>query len=115
MAFFKVKVGEALYELEKLTLGEARRLKREFGMESLEHFSPTDPDQLVGLLVLACKRRHPEWTDETVLRFVEGLDIEHIKPEAPEEAEPVPTPAATAAPEPAGVPVTTPPTSGVPS
>ncbi len=65
--FFKVKVGDEVYELDKLTLGEARRLKRDFGLTDLEAFNGTDPDQMVGLLFLSYKRSHPQLADDAIL------------------------------------------------
>lgn len=83
MAFFSVKVGEKTYELDRLTLGEARVLKREFGLSDLGSFSGTDPDQLVGLLYLARKRESPAMSHDEVLAEIEDLDIEAF--EAPKK------------------------------
>jgi hypothetical protein len=85
MAFFKVKVEDTTYELDKMTLGEARILKREFGLTDLSSFSGTDPDQLVGLLYLALKRENPAMTHDEALAEVEGLDIEGFETPAPDE------------------------------
>lgn len=74
--FFKVKVEDRLFELDKLTLGEARVLKKHFGLVNLSSFDGTDPDQLVGLLYLALKRERPDATHEDLLGEIEGLDIE---------------------------------------
>jgi hypothetical protein len=97
MAFFTAKVGEETYELDKLTLGDARLLKKQFGLVDMTEFSGTDPDQLVGLMFLAYKKANPGLTDETVLSHVENLDIEAFVTGTPEpEAETVdPTPAPT--------------------
>lgn len=59
---------------DKLTLGEARLLKREYGMEDFSNFNFFDPDQMVGLFVVAVKRAHPDWSDEDVLAKVEGVE-----------------------------------------
>lgn len=54
--FFKVKVDGKVYELDRLTLGDGRVLKRDFGLIDLETFSTTDPDQMVGLIALAISK-----------------------------------------------------------
>jgi hypothetical protein len=99
MAFFTAKVGEETYELDKLTLGDARLLKKQFGLVDMTEFSGTDPDQLVGLMFLAYKKANPGLTDETVLSHVESLDIEAFVTGEPDTAEAEtavdPTPAPT--------------------
>lgn len=91
--FFKDKAGDRVFELDKLTLGDARVLKREFGLEDMEDFSPTDPDHLVGLLYLCLRREQPNAAQEDLLGEIEDLDINAFD-EIPEE--PDPTPAAEA-------------------
>lgn len=97
--FFAVKIDGEAYELPKLTLGEARILKREFGLTDIGSFAPGDPDQLVGLLFLCLRRRRPTATTEELLAEVEALDIEAFEPADDEEAAPAaddPTPAGAA-------------------
>jgi hypothetical protein len=76
MAVLRMKLDGERYEIDpdKLTLGEARLLKREYGMEDFSNFNFFDPDQMVGLFVVAVKRAHPDWSDEDVLAKVEGIE-----------------------------------------
>jgi hypothetical protein len=62
-------------DLDKLTLGEGRFLKREFGMRSYNELDLLDPDadMIVGVLAVAMKRGHPELDDDEVIAKVEGL------------------------------------------
>jgi hypothetical protein len=94
--FFACKVGDKQYELPKLTLGEARILKKHFGLMQLEDMNPTDPDHLTGLLYLCLRREAPGATLEALLSRIDELDIEDfaMAESAPEE---VPTVAADAA------------------
>lgn len=62
-------------DLDKITLGEGRFLKREFGMQSyndLELLDP-DPDMIVGALAVAMKRHHPDLDEAEVIAKVESL------------------------------------------
>lgn len=93
--FFACKVGGEQYELPTLTLGEARTLKKQFGMEDLKEFSITDPDVLVGLLFLCLKRTRPGVPDVALLAEIERMDIETV--EEADTAEVDPTPAAPVA------------------
>jgi hypothetical protein len=76
MALLRIKLDGDKYEVDpdKLTLGEARLLKRDYGMEDFSTFNFFDPDQMVGLFVVAVKRAHPDWSDEDVLAKVEGIE-----------------------------------------
>lgn len=96
-AFFKARIGEHVYTLEKLTLGDARILKRDFGLEDMDEFSPTDPDTLVGLLYLCLKAERPLADRTALIAEVEALDIDAFSDET--EADEDPTPAAQAADE----------------
>lgn len=87
MAFFKCRVGDKTYELDKLTLGDSRLLKREFGLVDLEEFNTTDPDQLVGLLVICLKRERPSADLGALIAEVEAMDIEEFESVADEDAE----------------------------
>lgn len=78
MAFFRAKCGDKTYELDKLTLGDARVLKRHFGLDDVEFFNPTDPDQAVGLLVLCLQRERPEESLEVLTAEVEALDVDEF-------------------------------------
>lgn len=89
--FFACKVGDKRYQLEKLTLGEARVLRKQFGLEQIEDFNPTDPEQLAGLLYLCMKRENPGLPDALIMAEIDGLDVMEF--EAADEEE-VPTPAA---------------------
>lgn len=114
--FFRVKVGDRTFELDKLTLGEARVLKKEFGLKDLQAFSGADPDQLVGLLYLALLRENPALAHAEALAEVEGLDIESFGVADEDEPDPtvdVSTDGSTP-PETSGSPVTTPKTGGTP-
>ena len=92
--FFKCKVGDKTYELEKLSLGDARTLKREFGLADLEDLNPTDPDQLVGLIYLAIVKTTPDVQRAAALAEAEGIDVvEWIETAQDDEVEPDPTPA----------------------
>jgi hypothetical protein len=75
MALLKIKLDGELFEVEKLTLGEGRILKRDYGMSDLSEINLADPDQLVGMLSISMKRTHPELSEEEVLAKVEGLDF----------------------------------------
>jgi hypothetical protein len=98
MAFFKVVVSGKAYELDKLTLGDTRTLKRDFGLTDMENFSSSDPDQLVGLMFLAMSKERPNERPEKILRDIEAIDIldviEGIEDEDEDTSETDPTPAA---------------------
>jgi len=117
-AFFKCKVGGKAYELPKLTLGEARILKRDFGLDDLEYFNPTDPDHLTGLLYLCLKREKPDASHALLLAEVESLDVEEFEQSDPEtKAAPDPQPAVSDGGEQqpdSGSPETTPASDGNP-
>jgi hypothetical protein len=133
MALLRMKVDEETFEvdLDKLTLGEARLLKHDYGMSDLREFSFWDPDQMAGLFVIAVKRAHPDMSEADVLAKVEGVDagtvLEDLQKQveaAVQAAEQDPTPAgstdgtaseADLGPETAGSPETTPATAGAPS
>jgi hypothetical protein len=85
--FFKAKIAGKVYQLDKLTLGEARLLKREFGLSDLAYFSNTDPDVIVGLLAICIKRDDESLTMDQATEQAEALDIEDFdpNPDAPEE------------------------------
>jgi len=85
MAFFKVKIDGKTYELDRLTLGDARILKSRFGLEGMSLFSPDDPDHLAGLLVLALKRERPDTPLSELIAEIEDLDIESFSDESGEE------------------------------
>lgn len=76
--YFKVTVDGETYELDRLTLGEARVLKHEFDMHSLDLLDSTDPDHLIGLLYLAMRRKHPDRTREAIMASVEGIAFEDL-------------------------------------
>lgn len=97
--FFACKVGDRKFELPKLTLGEGRILKREFGLEQYEDFNETDPDQLVGLLYLCLKREKPDATHEELIAEVEAMDVHEFASTDDTEEDPT-----DAAPEAAEVP-----------
>lgn len=72
--FFACKAGDKQYELPKVTIGEARLLKRHFGLAQIEDLNPTDPDHLAGLLFLCLRRESPGVPMEKLLAEVEDLD-----------------------------------------
>lgn len=76
MAFFRAKIGEKVYELDKLTLGQARLMKRRFDLTDLEEFNIGDPDHMVGILTLCLQQERPAAELETLIAEVEALDIE---------------------------------------
>jgi hypothetical protein len=76
--YFKVKLDGQTYELDRLTLGEARILKHEFDMQSLELLDPSDPDHLIGLLYLAMRRKRPHDPRETLMAQIEGVSFEDM-------------------------------------
>lgn len=77
MAGLKFALDKEKYEidLDKVTLGEGRFLKQEFGMKSYEDLGlyDPDPDILVGLLAVCIKREHPEMSEADVLAKVEAI------------------------------------------
>lgn len=113
--FFACTVAGKKYELTKLTLGQARTLKREFDLADIEDLNPTDPDQLVGLIYLACIQAG--MTPEAALAEAEGIDIMTLEEAPSDEVEADPTPAveAPAVVSAAGDSETTPATSGTPA
>lgn len=98
MSFFKCKVGDETYELERLTIGDSRILKRDFGLSDLEHFNPGDPDVVAGLLTLAISKAKDIPISEAtkIADAVDFEDFESISDDEEEGAED-PTPAAEAA------------------
>lgn len=121
MAFFKAKVGDTLYELEKLTLGDSRTLKHKFGLADLTEFSSTDPDVIVGLLALAIRKADPSKTIDEAAAEADEIDFEDFvtmadakEPEA--DAAPLAVDAeVTSVPLASGSPETTPETPGQPA
>lgn len=77
MAGLKITIDKEKYEidLERVTLGEGRFLKREFGMESFQRLDllDPDPDLLVGVLAVCMKRKHPELDDGEIIAKIEAL------------------------------------------
>jgi hypothetical protein len=76
--YFKVKLDGQTYELDRLTLGEARILKHEFDMGSLELLDPSDPDHLIGLLYLAMRRKRPTEPRDALMAQIEGVSFEDM-------------------------------------
>jgi hypothetical protein len=76
MATLKMTLDSEKYtvDLDKITLGEARLLKDQYGMEGFDELNFFDPDQLTGLFVVAVKRAHPELSDKEILAKVEGIE-----------------------------------------
>lgn len=76
MALLRMKLDGEKYEvdLDKISLGEGRLLKREFGMDDFSDLNFFDPDQLVGLFVVAVMRAHPDMPYPDVLKKVEGIE-----------------------------------------
>jgi hypothetical protein len=77
MPGLKITLDGEKYEvdLDKVTLGEGRFLKSQFGMRSyseLDLLDP-DPDMIVGAIAVAMKRSHPELDDSEVIEKVESL------------------------------------------
>lgn len=119
---FKVKCGDTIYELDKLTLGDTRILKNHFGADDLENLPLKDPDIMAGLLAIAIMRADPNKSLLQATAEADSFDIQTIGgvPDEPTEADagPLADDAAEAvAPQPAetGAPETIPPTAGAPS
>lgn len=76
MAILEMRLDGEAYKVDpdKLTLGEALVLKREYGMADFTAFNFFDPEQMVGLFAIAVKRAHPELSEQDVLVKVEGLE-----------------------------------------
>ena len=76
----RIKTDAEVYEIDpdKLTLGEARTLKANYGLESLGLLDPLDPDVLTGLLVVAMKRSYPALDETEIRETVEALDAAKI-------------------------------------
>jgi len=77
MPGLKITLDGEKYELDldKVTLGEGRFLKSQFGMRSysdLDLLDP-DPDMIVGAIAVAVKRSHPELDDSEIIEKVESL------------------------------------------
>lgn len=123
MAFFKAKIGDTTYELEKLTLGDTRILKHKFGLTDLSEFSSTDPDVIVGLLALAIRKADPNKSIEQATAEVDELNFDDFTTVDDEKEVAAAAPLAPVAddsaaivePVPAGSPETTPATPGVPA
>lgn len=118
MAVLRMKLDGEKYELDldKITLGEAHILKREYGMEDFTTFNYFDPEQMIGVFVIAVRRVHPELSEEEVRAKVEALEngpifadinkqvqdaVEKRKPTIEKLKKVVPPPAAGATPVPA--------------
>jgi hypothetical protein len=80
VALIEIKLDDRTYEIDpdKITLGEARVLKRDYGMESLGSLNFGDPDQMVGMLVMAIRRESPDLSEADVQAKVEDLDFVQI-------------------------------------
>lgn len=106
MALLKMQLDGEDYQvdLDKLTLGEARRLKLQAGMKDLSQFNFFDPEQMVTLFAIAVKRKHPDMDEADVLAKIEELDAteilqkftEQIEADAAKEEAEDPTAAVTA-------------------
>lgn len=115
MALIKVKVGDKVYELDRLTLGEGAALKRRFGVTDLDKFDPRDPETLFGLMTLAIAK-----TDGISLKDAEDIAADIDLSDLSSVDEPVedPTPAAvdavaTVAPDTSGSSETLPSVPGI--
>lgn len=85
--FFRVKVGERIYELERLTLGDGVTLKRDFGLTDLENFNPADPETVLGLMTIAIARTDGLTISEA-RKQAEDIDLADFAPleaDAPED------------------------------
>lgn len=119
--FFSATIDGHRYELKKLTLGDARLLKRRFGLDDLEDLNPTDPDQLVGFLYLALTKEDPTLAHDVALERAENVDFADLmeaeaEPEPEERSAPLDEADAPGVPEKApGSRATTRKSSGTPS
>lgn len=104
----------------RLTLGDGKVLKRDFGLQDLGKINMADPDILCFLLERNYHREHPEATPEEVKNHVESLDFFSFE-DLNKKDETDPTPAGTGSPVASasnttdGAPATTLESSGVPS
>jgi len=122
MAFFKAKIGDTVYELDKLTLGDTRILKHKFGLSDLSEFSSTDPDVIVGLLSLSIRKANPALSIEQAAAQADEINFDDFTQvdDEKEVADAAPlapvadASAATVSPEPSGSPETTLETPGTP-
>lgn len=74
MAFFKVTVDDKVYEVEKLTFGDARLIKRECGI-TMDSFELDDPDYFVALVALAMLKERPMAKFADLVAEVEAWDL----------------------------------------
>ena len=106
-AAFKVQVDDKVFVLDRITLGDWRMFKTEFGLtasdivttitddkgESVEILNIEDPNVLVGLIVAALHHERPYASVPDLIAEVEGLDMSGISfPQAQAEGEDEPDP-----------------------
>lgn len=72
---FKLDGTLYLVDLDKMTSGEARILKHEYGMENVLDYELLDPDILAGLMLIAIRRTAPDLTDDEIRAKVDEVDI----------------------------------------
>lgn len=63
---------------DKLNLGEAYRMKSEFGLQALGDLSVWDPEQLLGFATIAVQRANPDMAPEDARRKAETVDMTPI-------------------------------------
>lgn len=97
MSAMKFKLSGQVFDV-KLTLGDGKILKKDFGVTDLTKLNMGDVDILSFILRQNYGREHPEMPQDQVCEFVDGLDFFSFedlnKAEADADAQD-PTPAAT--------------------
>ncbi len=99
-AAFRIRAAGKDYELARLTLGDMALLRRDYGLRSLSDLDPSDPQQLIGLMLLAEAHRVPDRPVADIKAELEAIDISTFEVQ-PAPVEPDPTPEAAAPADPA--------------
>ena len=89
---YRVKIDGEVFEIDKLTLGEARLLRAHFNVFEIHKMLPGDPNVIAGLVYLCYRRKHPDWEHERLMNTVDDVAMEDI--EEANEVEPDPKPRA---------------------
>lgn len=71
----RFKVGKNKYEVDEddLTSGEAFLLKRDYGLTDFGDLSYRDPEVMLGLIVVAIRRKHTDLSEEDARTKAEGI------------------------------------------
>lgn len=74
MSAMKFKLSGQVFDV-KLTLGDGKILKKDFGVTDLTKLNMGDVDILSFILRQNYGREHPEMSQDQVCEFVDGLDF----------------------------------------